>query len=178
LEEIWLRYRSKRLMTVEKIDPPTAVIRKGAAVIVIHKKSKFLDYMGFWLNNRGIKMEAKSTLEPRLYFGDRGLKDSQVAAFRFWGRCTVTALLWHHKGNLVIVTGRDVLAASDSNQSSLKFSDYEKVPLGEGAEHWKIYEHLLKVFGVPPNQPPIHEPPASMASGESSPQPASSTSSQ
>lgn len=155
---VWSKYRTKGLMTVEKIDPPTAVIRSGGMVRVVYKKSRWLDYVGIWMKNRGIMIEAKSTQVPRLQYGDRGIKDGQVSAFRYWGQVTQTVLLWHYKGNLVAIPGWDVVNGADRNVASLKFSDYEKIPAGNGAEAWKIHEALIELFRPTPDPTPAPAP--------------------
>lgn len=133
VERVLGHYRSRGVMRVCKIDPPTVIRGK----LVIQKENPFLDYVGVWTacGNRSLMIEAKSTKEPHLPFGNGGLSENQQDAMRHWHHAgAVVFVLWRHAETTALVTWPHVETVIRTGRRSLPWPTGYLLEQGEGFE--------------------------------------------
>lgn len=142
LELVWDAYRKRGICDVEKVDPPTRNVSRR----VIQLANPFLDYVGTWteIGGRAIFLEAKSTQDPRLELGAGGVTSKQQAALVRWDRAgAVTGIVWHHRGEVKVITAATFKAAfSMDGVKSFKWRQIPPTPRGEGWIIWDVMASL------------------------------------
>ena len=102
VQDICDEYERKGIMRVKKVSPPTLVINKR----VVHLPNPFPDFVGSFTSYGGrmIALEVKSTMEPRLPLGDRGLTANQQDALHQWHAAGAIAyVLWIHDAKMAAI---------------------------------------------------------------------------
>ncbi len=142
-------YEARGIATLEKVDPPMRIFRRGGSVQMIHLKNPFLDFSGVWTarNGRALFIEAKSTSGHRLAFnGGGGLSENQWTAIHRWRSAgAACALVWEFDTRVVLFTPELLLVAQASGAKSLKHEDGLPVARGVGAIVWDFLPVLEQV---------------------------------
>lgn len=131
-------YRLTQRAYLEKVEPPTKVVRAGGFTKVVQLKNPFLDFMGVWKEhgNRAIHLEAKSTTTPRLpVCRDPGVTAEQLAAMEmWWSNGAAVGVLWEHGPEVRFVTLGMLLEARDNDERvSVPWSRAYPIPKGTSA---------------------------------------------
>ncbi len=137
LEAVFQGYLNQGIAYLEKVDPPTG-ISKGRVFL---KKNPWLDYAGTWteIGGRALILEAKSTESPTLELGEGGITGRQQEALTKWHRAgAATAIIWHHRGEVKVITGATIAAALQMGVKSFKWRHLPPTPKGQGWIIWDI----------------------------------------
>lgn len=126
-------YQSQKIATIEKTDPPVAVLwqfdkQEGKKKQrVIFKVNPFVDYVGVWSarNGRALFIEAKSTSKHRLALNrDGGITEEQIASLFRWRRAgAAVCVVWRFEIKACLFTPEMLQAAIGAGAKSLLFSD-------------------------------------------------------
>ena len=140
LEQTHTSYLAKKRAKIEKVAPPTRMVRRGAFWIPLHMENPFLDFVGVWSEAgcRALMMEAKSTRTPRLAVGSNdGLNERQWRALRDWHASGCAAcVLWEFLGVVKLIMVEDVHEQIKSRKS-LAWTDCKcEVRRGIGFVHY------------------------------------------
>jgi len=151
-------YHAQGIAKLEKVDPPVAIkYRPGGRPLIIPKQSPFLDFVGVWTaqEGRALFIEAKSTEQPRLEFGNEtGIKASQLASLRTWHNTgAVVGVLWHYLGEVRLVTLSTIAATEQTGRKSIRWNDAEPLPRGKGLVEFDFLSVLSYFYGLPTEPP-------------------------
>lgn len=157
LELICDDYRRRGLADIRKVDPPTKTFGSGRATRVIHLANPWLDFVGTWTARGGrmLQIEAKSTEEPTLRILKEGASGSgitynQQTNARRWAHAgAAVAFLWHHHGQVRIVTPA-MVQAQLTQRYSLRWVDAHPVPPGLG---FCFHDFLAVLAAIHPTNP-------------------------
>jgi hypothetical protein len=140
IKDICDLYEIQGIARLRKVDPPTRILRPpGRKPITIHLESPYLDFVGTWIEKGGktIMVECKSTEEPRLAIlaekqKGSGIKHSQLENAFAWEKAgAAVGFLWHHNGQVRMVTP-SMVAAHATARKSIPWLEAHRVPPGDG----------------------------------------------
>lgn len=151
-------YETKKLLALEKVDPPVKVLGSGEFRKVIFLPNPFLDYVGTWTERggRAVFLEAKSYETQRLPIGDGGLTQKQGNKLKRWHSAgAAVGMLWECKGMVVFFSMQQIDDAFYYGRKSLQFEHGEPVQQGQGFILYDYIENLRRAYPVPacPNSP-------------------------
>jgi hypothetical protein len=135
-------YRGKRTMDLEKVEPPTRVVKRPPTFQpeILRLANPFLDFVGTWTaqGGRAIFLEAKSTAEPRLPLRTSGgLSESQHDALLRWADSgAAVGVLWGHREDVRFVPLIAIAAQLAAGVKHLKWENATPIPAGVGWIRW------------------------------------------
>ncbi len=141
IEGIFAAYKRAGIAKIEKVDPPVRVIGSKSFKKVIFLENPWLDYSGVWSANGGqqLHIEAKTTGDPRLEIGEKGISDDQVRALLEWHKFgAAVGIAWGHEGQVKVITVETIRVAVAMGLKSFKWRHLPPCPRGEGFILWDI----------------------------------------
>lgn len=138
-------YDRRRVLSLNKVDPPTRMImdKRTKRWIPIHLANPFLDFVGAWTEQRGrgIFLEAKSTTEPRLQLGSGGISDNQWIALQRWRKAgAAVGVLWGYTPTHEIrfVPFELIESQLRNDAKHVKWQHASEIPRGLGFCTWNF----------------------------------------
>jgi penicillin-binding protein-related factor A (putative recombinase) len=145
LADVFAAYERRGVAKIRKVDPPVRVIGGGKFRKIVFLENPWLDYAGTWteFGGRQLIIEAKSTDDPRLEIGEKGITETQIDNLLDWHRYgAAVGIVWHHKGAVRVITSATIEHAKDYGIKSFKWRHLPAVQQGEGFILWDVLEAI------------------------------------
>jgi hypothetical protein len=127
------QYNYKRVLKLEKVDPPTRIVGPGR---IIFLASCFSDYVGTWSERQGraLFIEAKSTVGDMLPIrDDSNLKNKQIDDLIMWHGCgAAVGVVWESNFRVGFLPIGTIDAIRKSGRKYIDFREADPVPQGKG----------------------------------------------
>lgn len=152
LARICAAYRGKRIIDLEKVEPPTRVVKRPPKFQpeILRLANPFLDFVGCWTarGGRAVFLEAKSTDEPKLTLrSSGGLSESQHDALVRWDAAgAAVGLLWGHREDVRFVPLEAIASQLLAGVKHLKWENATPVPQGLGWVRWDFVRALEQYY--------------------------------
>lgn len=139
-------YKYRRVLRMEKCDPPTRIVGPGK---ILFLENPFADFVGSWTERggRSILLEAKSTQDDRLPMGTGKLSDKQIEWLYRW-HCAgaVVGVVWEAAFKVGFLPIGKIKQIADSGRRHLKFEDADNVPQGRGLILFDFVQNLRRWY--------------------------------
>ena len=133
-------YFHKKVLRLEKCDPPVRIIGPGKVQFL---ENPFSDFTGVWeeRGGRALMIEAKSTKDGKLPIGNGKLTDLQIDWLIRWHTVgAAVGVIWESDFRVGFLPIGTIEAIRQSGRRSIKFEEADPVPQGMG--------HILFDFAV------------------------------
>ena len=125
-------YFQKKILRLEKVDPPVRFIGPGQIMFL---PNPFADFMGAWeeRSGRALFLEAKSTKEDKLPIGKGKLTDDQIDWLIRWHTVgAAVGVVWESAFRVGFLPIGTIEAIRKSGRRHIKFEESDPVPQGQG----------------------------------------------
>lgn len=152
LVKICRAYRHNGVMELEKVEPPTRVVKRPPTFQpeILRMANPFLDFVGVWTRRQGraVFLEAKSTAEPKLGLKQSGgLSEAQYDSLVRWNAAgAAVGILWAYAQHVRFVPLLACVAQLEAGVKHVKWENATPVPQGTGWVMWDFEKVLASYY--------------------------------
>ena len=125
--------KSKGILYLQKVDPPTRTINTKAGKITTLLSNPFPDFVGCLPSGRMVCIEAKSNQLKNLPIGNGGIRDKQLNDLMDW-ECAgaIVGIVWQTPTHFKWVNLKDIRNALASGRKSVPLDAVPDIPSNDG----------------------------------------------
>lgn len=150
VKDVAADYFRKKILRLEKVEPPTRIVGPNR---IIFLENPFADFMGTWEERGGRAMfiEAKSTKDERLPIGNGKLSDDQIDWLIRWHTCgAAVGVIWESAFRVGFLPIGTIEAIRKSGRRHIKFEEADPVPQGMGRCIFDFAQNLRRWYPSKP----------------------------